>query len=109
LLSLLFHGRVELACIRGYAIAPTKPHKLGVYYSGGASYLSCSDGSCISCSSGGIHRGVHGILRARIWCAFTLILPLADVVLRLGAASLDLFGDPAYSDLHDPVRGPHGD
>jgi hypothetical protein len=49
-LFLLFYGRVELACIRGHARTSTKPHKLGDYYCGGVSYLSCAWGSCISCS-----------------------------------------------------------
>jgi hypothetical protein len=40
---------------------------------------------------------------------FTSILSLAAVVLRLGVASLDSFRVPAYSGLHDPVRGLHGD
>jgi hypothetical protein len=52
---------------------------------------------------GGIRHGVRGVLCARIWCVITLISPLAAAVLRLGAASLDSFGEPAYSSLCDPV------
>jgi hypothetical protein len=88
---------------------PTKPCKSGIYDSGGASYLSCSRGSCISCSDGRICRGVHRVLRVRIWCAFTSIHTLAAIVLQLGVASFDSFGDLAYNGLHDPVRGLHGD
>jgi hypothetical protein len=80
-LFLLFHGRVELAHIGGYARAPTKSHELGVYGRGRVSYLSCARGSCISCSSGGIRHGIRCILRARIWCAFTSISFLAATVL----------------------------
>jgi hypothetical protein len=57
---------------------------------------------------GGIRRGVSGVLRARIWCAVTLISPLAAVILWLGAASLGSFRDTAYSGLHDPMRGLYG-
>jgi hypothetical protein len=78
-----------LACVRGHTRTPAKPHKSGVYDCGGVSYLSCAQGSCISCSGGEIRWGMRGVLRARIWCAFTSISPLAAVVLRLGAASLD--------------------
>jgi hypothetical protein len=44
---------------------------------------------------GGIPCGVHGILRAGIWCAITLISPLNVVVLWLGTAALDPLGDLA--------------
>jgi hypothetical protein len=44
-----------------------------------------------------------------IWCASTLIPPLAIVVLWHGAAASDSFGDPAYYGLHNLVRGLHGD
>jgi hypothetical protein len=46
---------------------------------------------------------VRGVLRGGIWSAITLISPLAVAVLRLRVASLDSFGDPAYSGLRDPV------
>jgi hypothetical protein len=108
-LSLLFYGEVELARVRGYTRALAKSHALGVYDHGRVNYLSCAHGSYISCSRGGIRHGVHGIVRARIWCAFTSISLLAVVVLWLGAASLDSFRNPAYSGLLDPVRGLHGD
>jgi hypothetical protein len=52
-LSLLFHGGVKLAHVRGYGSAPTKPNESRVYDHDGVSYLSCAQGSCISCSSGG--------------------------------------------------------
>jgi hypothetical protein len=52
---------------------------------------------------------VRGVLRVRIWCAITSISPLVAAVLWLGATSLDSFGDPTYSGLHDPVRGLLGD
>jgi hypothetical protein len=60
--SLLFHDRVELAHVRGYTRALAKPHESGVYDCSGVSYLSYAQGSCISCSSGAIRRGVHGVL-----------------------------------------------
>jgi hypothetical protein len=69
----------------------------------------CARGSCISCSSDGIHRGVRGVLRVMLWCAITSISSLVVVLLQLGAASPDSFGDPTYSCLCDPVRGLHGD
>jgi hypothetical protein len=108
-LSLLFHGGFELAYIVGHVRTPAKPRKLGVYDCGGVSYLLCGRGSDISCSDRGIHHSVHGILSARIWCAFTSISPLAATVLLLGAASLDPFRDTAYSGLRDPMRGLRGD
>jgi hypothetical protein len=95
-LSLMFHGGVGLSCVGGHTKAPAKPHKSGVYDSDGVSYQLCAWGSCISCSTGGIHHGMRVVLRARIWCAITWISPLAVVVLRLGDASLDFFRDPAY-------------
>jgi hypothetical protein len=52
---------------------------------------------------------MHGVLRVRIWCAFTSISLLAAVVLWLGAAPLDSFRDPTYSGLRDPMRGLYGD
>jgi hypothetical protein len=100
---LLFHGGVESTHVGGHARAPVELHELGVYDRCKASYLLCSRGSCISCSGGGIRCGVRGNLRVRIWCEFTSILPLATAVLWLGAASLDSFGDLAYSCLCDPV------
>jgi hypothetical protein len=106
-LSLLFHGGVELARVEGYTRAPTKPHESGVYDCNKVSYLLCVRGSCISCSDGGIRRGVHVVLRAGIWCAITSISPLPTVVIWFGAASLDSFRDPAYGGLRDPVRGLH--
>jgi hypothetical protein len=59
--SLLIHGRVGLDRVRGHARAHGEPRELGVSYIGGVGHLSCARGSCISCSSGGIHRGVHDI------------------------------------------------
>jgi hypothetical protein len=102
-LSILFHGRVKLAHVGGYARAPAKPHELEVYDCGGLSYLSCARGSYISYSDGGICRSVHGVLRAGIWCTITSISLLLAMVLRLGAASLDSFRDPAYGVLCDLV------
>jgi hypothetical protein len=61
-LSILFHGGLELARVEGYERAPAKPHESGVYDRSLVSYLSCARGSCISCSDGGIHRGVHDVL-----------------------------------------------
>jgi hypothetical protein len=83
-----------LSHVRGHARAPTKPHKLGVYNSGGICYLSCARRSCVPSSSGGIRHGVRCVLRVRICCAITLISPLPTVVLRLGAASHDSLRDP---------------
>jgi hypothetical protein len=54
-------------------------------------------------------HGMRDALRARIWCAFTLIPPLTAAVIQLGVVSLDSFGDPAYGDLRDPMQGLHGD
>jgi hypothetical protein len=102
LLFLLFHGRVELAYAGDHARSLAKSCESGTYDNGGASYLSCSCGSCVPCSGGGIHRGVLGILRVRIWHALALI-PL------LAAAVLDTFGGPVYCSLCDPVQGLHGD
>jgi hypothetical protein len=61
-LSLLIHGGVVLDCVGGHARALTKPTKSGVYDSGRVGYLSCILGSCVPCSGGRIHHGVHGIL-----------------------------------------------
>jgi hypothetical protein len=47
---------------------------------------------------------VLGILRVRIWYAFTFVPPLAAAVLWLGAASFDSFRDPAYHDLCDSME-----
>jgi hypothetical protein len=68
-----------------------------------------SEDPCVPCSIGERHRGVHGVLRARIWGAITLICPLSAAVLWPGAASLDPHGDLTYGSLHNPVRGLHGD
>jgi hypothetical protein len=57
----------------------------------------------LSHPGGGICRGVLSVLRARIWHASALIPPFAAVVLWLGAASSNSFGDPAYCDLHNLV------
>jgi hypothetical protein len=46
---------------------------------------------------------VRGVLRVRIRCAIPSISSLPVVVLWLGVASLDSFGDLAYGGLHDPV------
>jgi hypothetical protein len=48
-------------------------------------------------------------LQVRIWCVFAPIPLLAAVVLWLGVASSDSFGDPVYCNLHNLVRGLHGD
>jgi hypothetical protein len=94
--SLLNHGGVGLSRIGRHARAPVKPHESGIYDSGRAGYLPCAQGSCIPYSGGGgIPCGVHGILRAGIWCAITLISPLNVVVLWLGTAALDPLGDLA--------------
>jgi hypothetical protein len=89
--------------VEGHVRAPTKPSKLGVYDSGGVSYLSHARGSYISCSGGGIHHVLCGVLQVRIWRAIASISPLLAVVLRLGATSLDSFRDLAYGSLRDPV------
>jgi hypothetical protein len=47
--------------------------------------------------------------KARIWCAFTPIPPLAAIVLWLRAASSDSLADFAHCGLPNPVRGLHGD
>jgi hypothetical protein len=107
--SLLIHGRDGLDHVRGHRRALAKPHELGVYDSGGVGYLSCAQGSCISCSGREIRPGVCGILRARTQCAITLISPLSTAILCPGATSLDPLGDVAYGGLHDPVRGLYGD
>jgi hypothetical protein len=84
-----------LAHIGGHARTSAKCHKSGVHDYDRVSYLLCARGCDISCSGGGIRRGMCGVLRVRIWCAFTSIFLLAIAVLRLGAASLDSFGDRA--------------
>jgi hypothetical protein len=109
LASFKFLWKLRCYSIRGHSGALAKPQMSGVYDSSRVKYLSCAWGSCISSSVGVIHRGMHGVLRAMIWCDVTSICPLAAVVLWLGAASLDSFGDPAYSSLHDPVWVQHGD
>jgi hypothetical protein len=91
--SLLFHSIVELARVEGHTRTPTKPRKSRVYDCGGVCYLSCARGSGISSSGLGIRRSMSDVLRARIWCALTLISLLATTVQWLGAASLDSFGD----------------
>jgi hypothetical protein len=86
---LLVHGGVGLVHIGGHLRTPTKPHESGVYDSGKVGYLSCARGSYVPFSGGGICHGVHDILRARIWCAITLIPLLTTAVLWPGVASLD--------------------
>jgi hypothetical protein len=108
-LFLLFHGRVMLAYVDDHSRALAKSCEPGMYDSGGASYLSCSYGSCIPCSDGGICRGMLDVLRAKIRHALASIPQLTVVVLWLGASSLDTFGGPAYCGLCDPVRGLNGD
>jgi hypothetical protein len=104
--SLLNHGGVGLARVGGHARAPAKPRESRIYDGGGVGYLSCARGSNIPCSDrGGIRRGVHGILRAGIWCAITSIPPLVAAVLRLGTVALDPLWDHVYGGLYDPVRG----
>jgi uncharacterized SAM-binding protein YcdF (DUF218 family) len=46
---------------------------------------------------------MRDVLRARIWCAITLISLLLAAVLWIGAALLDSFRDPAYDGLCNPV------
>jgi hypothetical protein len=46
---------------------------------------------------------MRGVLRVGILSTVTSISLLAVVDLRLGATSLDSFGDPTYSGLGDPV------
>jgi hypothetical protein len=98
-----FHGRDGLAYVRDHARAPAKYSKSGVFDNSGARYLSYSRGSCISCSDGGIHCGVLGVLWARIWCVLVLIPLLAATVLWPGATSLDSFGGPTYCGLRNLV------
>jgi hypothetical protein len=62
LLFLLFHGGVVLAYAGDHARACSKSCESGMYNSGEASYLSCSYGSWIPCSGGGIRRGMLGVL-----------------------------------------------
>jgi hypothetical protein len=54
-------------------------------------------------SGGRIHHGVHGILRARIWCAIALISPLSAAILWHGTASLDRLKDLAHGGLCFPM------
>jgi hypothetical protein len=79
--SLLIHCGVGLDRVGGHTRAPVKPRELGVYDSSGVGYLLCARGFCISCSDGGIRRGVCGVLRVRIWCAITPISLLFVAVL----------------------------
>jgi hypothetical protein len=46
---------------------------------------------------------MHGILRAGIWCAITMISPLVTAVLWLGIASLEPLEDLTHGGLCDPV------
>jgi hypothetical protein len=46
---------------------------------------------------------MNGVVRVGFWCAVTSISLLPAMVLRLGATSLDSFGDTAYGGLCDPV------
>jgi hypothetical protein len=95
-----------LACIGGHARAPTKSCKSGVYDSGRTSYLSCS---CVPRSSGRIHCGLLGILHARIQRALASVPPPVAVVLWLGTASSNSFGDPTDCGLRNLVRSLHGE
>jgi hypothetical protein len=61
-LFLLFHGGVMLAYTGDHARAPAKSCESWMYDSDGASYMSCSCGSCVPCYGGGIHHGMLGIL-----------------------------------------------
>jgi hypothetical protein len=103
LLSLLFYGRVELARVGGHARAPAKPRKLGYMTAIELATCGVPVDPTSPASVGGIRHVVRAVLRGRIWCAFTLIPPLAAVVIRLEATSLTPFGDPAYSSLCDHV------
>jgi hypothetical protein len=86
-LSLLSHGRVNLASVGGHTRASTKPRESGLYDRSRVSYLSSTRRSFIYCS-GGIRCGVCGALRATILCAITSVSLLATVVLWHGATSL---------------------
>jgi hypothetical protein len=65
--------------------------------------LPRAGGSCIPRSGEGIRHGMHGILRAGIWCAITMISPLVTAVLWLGIASLEPLEDLTHGGLCDPV------
>jgi hypothetical protein len=52
---------------------------------------------------GGIHCGLHGILRMRVRCAITLISPLSAAILCSRIAPLDPLGDLAHSGFCDPM------
>jgi hypothetical protein len=65
-------------------------------------------GDLVSLAPAGVCRGVHNVLRVRIWCAITLISSLCVAVLQPRAASLNPLGDLAYCGLRDPVQGLHG-
>jgi hypothetical protein len=90
--------------------APAKSCESGMYDSDGASYLSCSCGSCVPCSGGGGDTLWHArSSTSEDSACLALIPPLAAAILLLQSTSLDSFGDPTYSNLCDPVRGLHGD
>jgi hypothetical protein len=92
--------------VGGHARAHVKPQKSRVY-DNKVSHLSPPRGSYISRLNGGIHHGVCGVLRVRIWHAIESISPLLAAVLCLRAASLDSYRDPAYGGLRDPAQGLH--
>jgi hypothetical protein len=80
---LLIHGRVGLDHVEGYTRAPAKLGESGVFDGVRACDLLHVLGSRIPYSGGGggVHRGMHGVLRVGVWCAITPVSPLAATVL----------------------------
>jgi hypothetical protein len=101
--SLLNHGGVGLDHIGGHARAPTKPCESGVYDGGRARDLPRAQGSRIPCVSGGICRGLRGVLRAWVQCAIAPISLLSATVLWFGTPPLDPLWNLVYSSLCDPM------
>jgi hypothetical protein len=66
LIFLLFHGGVMLAYAGDDTRASTKSCESGMYDNCGSSYLSCSCGSSVPYSSGGICGGMLDVLRVRM-------------------------------------------
>jgi hypothetical protein len=80
----------------GYTGSSTKTRKTRVYDGGGPRVLH---------GCGKICGVLCGILHAGIWHTIALVPPLIAVVLWLRAAQFDPLRGPAYSCLHDSMRG----
>jgi hypothetical protein len=75
------YGGAGLDPVRGHARAPTKPCEPGVHDGGRARDLPRARGPRILCAGRRIHGSLHGVLRARVRCAITLISLLSTTIL----------------------------